>query len=454
MSTAPDLTVVGLEELARAATRAVADAALRDADRVGWATWSRSGAETTPVLHVGGAEVYDGAAGIAWALHLLAPLHDRPGEVEQLARAAMPSDLTRPEDPAGLLDGQAGLAVARAAVTGECGRLPSPARLAGSSDHLDGLSGLLLAALTLGSPTEVTTPVLEALLGCGRPEGEGWAYPGPADPDGERARPLTGLAHGSSGVLLALGHWLATDPRGPLVDAVRERLRRAWWWESGWSDRVLGWPDLREESPTYPVLWCHGTAGVTAARLELARLADAGVDLGVPATALRSEAEAGVLLCREQVEQAAAAARRQLETTGPASVRVDPGDAGLTLCHGLGGPLDVLASAADAWGATEHLEVAGDAAVAVAELLRDDVHLWPTGQRTRGGYGLFQGLAGTALVLARLARPDLGLPAPSLFGAPRTAVPVPVGRYVASVGEGGAPGIGGPREKGLAPRSS
>lgn len=428
MSAAPDRTVVGIEELARAATRAVVDAALGDGDRVGWVTWSRSGEDAAPVLHVAGPEVYDGAAGIAWALHLLAPLHDRPTEAEQLTRAATPHDLTRPEDPSGLLDGQAGITVARAAVTGAGGPLPSPARLAGSSDHLDGLSGLLLAALTLASPAEVTTPIVRALLDCGRPEGEGWAYPGPPDPGGEPARPLTGLAHGSSGVLLALGHWLATDPTGPLADTVRERLRRAWWWESSWSDRVLGWPDLREETPTYPVLWCHGTAGVAAARLQLARLADAGVDLGVPATALRSEAEAGVLLCREQVDQAAESARRQLETSGPASARVDPGDAGLTLCHGLGGPLDVLASATDAWGATEQLEVAGAAALAVAEVLGDDVHLWPTGQRTRGGYGLFQGLAGTALVLARLARPDLGLPAPTLFGVPGIGAPLPADR--------------------------
>ena len=413
MSTAGTEVGSRVDELARAATDAVLEAALRDGGRVGWVTWSRT--ETAaPTLQAAGPEVYDGAAGTAWALSLLAPLHDRPDHLRALARAALPPHAP---DAAGLLDGAAGVALARATVTGSPGTLPPPQGLAGSSDHLDGLAGLLLATVSAGAAPREQAAVVRALLDCGRADGEGWAHPGPADERGEPARPLTGLAHGSSGVLLALGHWLATDPQGPLAAAARDRLSRTWLWESAWVDRVLGWPDLRDEPPAYPVLWCHGTAGVTAVRLELGRLADAGVDLGVPATALRSQAEAGLLLCREQVELSAEAARRQRAGSGPASVRVDPQDAGLTLCHGLGGPLDVLASAA-ARGDTEHLQAARAAVLDVVGLLGEDPHLWPTGQRTRGGYGLFQGLSGTALVLARLARPELGLPSPGLFGVP------------------------------------
>ncbi|WP_298891146.1 lanthionine synthetase LanC family protein [uncultured Serinicoccus sp.] len=403
----------GVETLARAATQAVVGAALHDGGRVGWVTWSRTDAVTT-ALHVAGPEVYDGDAGVAWALGLLAPLHPRPEEALALARAAVPA---RAPGAAGLLDGAAGVALVRAALTGAPATAPAPGSLTGCSDHLDGLSGLLLATLSLGAPPRESAAVGRALLDCGRADGEGWCHPGPPDEHGAAATPLTGLAHGSSGVLLALGHWLASDPAPPLARAARERFLRTWLWESAWVDRVLGWPDLRDEPPAYPVLWCHGAAGVTAVRLELGRLADAGVDLGVPATALRSQADAGVLLCREQVELSAEAARRQLADTGPASVRVDPHDAGLTLCHGLGGPLDVLASAA-ADGDAEHLEATRTAVLQVAGLLGEDPHLWPTGQRTRGGYGLFQGLSGTALVLARLARPELGLPSPGLFGVP------------------------------------
>ncbi|WP_130014625.1 lanthionine synthetase LanC family protein [Serinicoccus sediminis] len=413
MSTAPTEAGAAVDQLARAATGAVVEAALRDGGRVGWVTWSRTEADP-PSLEAAGPEVYDGAAGVAWALTLLAPLHDRPEELSALARAALPA---RTPAAAGLLDGATGVAVARATVTGSPGALPPPDVLAGSSDHLDGLSGLLLAAVSLGASPAEQADVVRALLACGRADGEGWAHPGPVDEHGEPARPLTGLAHGSSGVLLALAHWLATDPAGPLADEARERLYRTWLWESAWADRVLGWPDLRDAPPAYPVLWCHGAAGVTATRLELGRLADTGVDLGVPAPALRSQAGTGLLLCREAVEQAGEAARRQLADSGPTSVRVDPQDAGLTLCHGLGGPLDVLASAA-AQGDTAHLDAARAALVPVAALLGDDPHLWPTGQRTRGGYGLFQGLSGTALVLARLAHPELGLPSPGLFGAP------------------------------------
>ncbi|WP_298747475.1 lanthionine synthetase LanC family protein [uncultured Serinicoccus sp.] len=404
-----------LETLARAATQAVVDATLHDGGRVGWVTWSRTDAATT-ALHVAGPEVYDGDAGVAWALSLLAPLHSRPEEALALARAAVAVPARAP-GTAGLLDGAAGVALVRAALTGAPAAAPAPGSLTGSADHLDGLSGLLLATVGLRASPRGTAAVGRALLDCGRADGEGWCHPGPPDGHGAAARPLTGLAHGSSGVLLALGHWLATDPAPALARAARERFLRTWLWESAWVDRVLGWPDLRDEPPAYPVLWCHGAAGVTAVRLELGRLADAGVDLGVPTTALRSQADAGLLLCREQVELMAEAARRQLADTGPVSVRVDPHDAGLTLCHGLGGPLDVLASAA-ADGDTVHLEAAREAVLQVAALLGEDPHLWPTGQRTRGGYGLFQGLSGTALVLARLARPELGLPSPGLFGVP------------------------------------
>lgn len=405
----------GVEGLARAATQAVVDAALHDGGRVGWVTWSRSDAVSTS-LQVAGPEVYDGDAGVAWALSLLAPLLPDPEEALGLARAAVAAPTRAPGTP-GLLDGAAGVALVRAALTGEPATAPAPGSLTGSSDHLDGLSGLLLATVGLGASSRETDAVGRALLDCGRADGEGWCHPGPPDGQGEAARPLTGLAHGSSGVLLALAHWLASDPAPALASAARERFLRTWLWESAWVDRVLGWPDLRDDPPAYPVLWCHGAAGVTAVRLELGRLAEAGVDLGVPATALRSQADAGLLLCREQVGLSAEAARRQLTETGPASVRLDPHDAGLTLCHGLGGPLDVLASAA-AHGDTEHLEATRAAVLQVAGLLGEDPHLWPTGQRTRGGYGLFQGLSGTALVLARLARPELGLPSPGLFGVP------------------------------------
>ncbi|WP_192796626.1 lanthionine synthetase LanC family protein [Serinicoccus kebangsaanensis] len=410
---------------ASASVRALADRAagtvlaraLRQGDRVGWAAWHRLDGTAPATLRLGGAEVYDGDAGIGWALGVLSPVLDRP-ELHELARRAVAGAGPTVQAP-GLLDGRAGVAVARAAVTGagDPSRLPAADDVSGT-DLLDGLSGVLLAALSLGAAPRVTDELVRALLDRGSAQREGWCYPGPPDAGGVPLAPLTGLAHGSSGVLLALGHWLATDPGTALAARVRERFRATWLWETAWSDPVLGWPDLREEPPAYPVMWCHGAAGIAATRIELGRLCEAGVDLGVPGPALRAQAEAGVRLCRDFVSHCAEQARHQQDTLGATPVQVDPADAGLTLCHGLGGALDVLASAAVCWGVDEHLELARASVLDLVDASGDDPDLWPTGQRTRGGYGLFQGLSGTAVVLARLAHPEAGLPSPGMFGVP------------------------------------
>ncbi|MFK5582275.1 lanthionine synthetase LanC family protein [Serinicoccus sp. LYQ131] len=435
---APPDTARAVLGLAQVCAGAVVRARVTDGTRTGWPAWHRPDLDAPAELGIGDGSVYDGDAGIGWALAHLAPALDLP-ELEPWARAALgpPSSRSARTTPgAGLLDGAAGVQVARAQgssvlgnsilgteVLGDNGRgaLPRATAVAPHVDHLSGLSGLLLAHLSLGAPRRDTDEVAEALLAAGRARGEGWCYPGPDIGDGAEGTavfaPLTGLAHGSSGVLLALAHWLAGGPRPDLARRARQRLRQNWDWESAWADPVLGWPDLREGPGAYPVLWCHGAAGIAATRLELLRLLEQGVDLGIPGDVLRAQAESAVLLCGRQVTATAGRARQLLEAHGPDPVRLDPDGSGLTLCHGLAGPLDVLATAAHRWDVPQHLTTARDAVLDVATFQGDDPSLWPTGQRTRGGYGLFQGLAGTALVLARVADPACA-PSPSLFGVP------------------------------------
>ena len=79
---------------------------------------------------------------------------------------------------------------------------------------------------------------------------------------------------------------------------------------------------------------------------------------------------------------------------------------GLTICHGLGGTIELLLTAHDVMGGEEHLTTARwllDRAVAQ---LGEDPERWPTG--VEGGScapGLMTGLAGTMLLLLQMARP-------------------------------------------------
>ena len=124
----------------------------------------------------------------------------------------------------------------------------------------------------------------------------------------------------------------------------------------------------------------------------------------MPLASLRAQAHAGVQLCLEHVEAAVASLDTDEVPSG-----------GLTLCHGLGGALDALALASEVSGEAEHREVAAAALGRVAAAMGDGPMGWPCGTREPGSSSLFLGLAGVAMVAARLAWPDAGVPSPSLL---------------------------------------
>jgi hypothetical protein len=134
------------------------------------------------------------------------------------------------------------------------------------------------------------------------------------------------------------------------------------------------------------------------------QLAEAGLDLGVPAETLRAEAEAAVHACGRLLADAASGSSGEEGVAG-----------GLSLCHGLGGPLDVLLLAHETFGAIEHLHAARTFALAVLDRLDPDPLAWPAGIRASGGVSLFLGLAGAMVVLARLAYPESAVASPSLL---------------------------------------
>ncbi len=125
----------------------------------------------------------------------------------------------------------------------------------------------------------------------------------------------------------------------------------------------------------------------------------------MPVPSLSAQAHAGIQLCAERVREAASEAAAG---TAP--------HAGLSLCHGLGGPLDALALAAEVTGSPELREEAAASLVAVAAALGPDPLGWPCGTPEPGSASLFLGLAGVAVIAARLAWPDAGIASPSLLG--------------------------------------
>ncbi|MEV8319543.1 type 2 lanthipeptide synthetase LanM family protein [Streptomyces sp. NPDC059900] len=182
-------------------------------------------------------------------------------------------------------------------------------------------------------------------------------------------RPITGLAHGTSGILMALSR---------LADVVHdERYRtaaaRALAYEAAAFDAEAGnWPDLREEAAErFRSAWCHGAAGIALSRFDL---------MGVPE--LRDDAVRDVA----------------------AALRVTPPSRGNhSICHGDLGNLELFLLA-ERQGLAEPGEADRRLAACLRSARRDG---WRCGSPDGAEVpGLFTGLAGIGYNLLRLTAPD------------------------------------------------
>ena len=400
-------------ETLRAAVRRCADAlvgtAFTDRDRAGWLSWELTADGRPTTMRGGNPALYDGDSGNAYACALLGVALDRSDLVDLAVRAGRHALRRSSQLDPGLLGGRAGveLAVHRIeGLTGErieggqsAGRWGAPGRRTGSGesslpdatqrggpDLTDGLAGELYAAAALGARQAMLQQLIDELgsRAVPGPVGLSWSDP-TADP-----RPLCGLAHGASGIAFAVAEAGACRPE--LAPAARRLAGGALAWERAWFDPIRGsWPDLRSDSLSYPAWWCHGAAGIGLVRLRLLSLQRVGVDLGLSEPALLAEASAAIRAGSAELARAVAAGGHS---------------AGLTLCHGAGGSLELLLRAAEVLGVDEHRRLAVRFAAALVPGLDDDPRQWPTGLPVIGGGGLFLGLAGTAAVLARLAFPQ------------------------------------------------
>lgn len=374
-----------------------------------WPTWEIAENGTAARCRGGRSLVYDGDAGIAWALGHLGRATERD-EAAAVAALGARSALGRPLPAGGWLSGRPGVLALVADLPESMHDMlgPAPAddaRSTAATDLTGGIAGALLARTRLGGAAAPTGLVRE-LRQRSREELWGRSWPDP-EADGDEARPLCGLAHGASGIVWALAEAAARWP-GLAVEALA-LADQGLAWESTWLDPARGgWPDLRTGEITWPARWCHGSAGAGAVRARLLQLADEGLTTPWPQQLVRSELEVAVQSCGAEVAGFVADVREH----GVAAL-----GAGLTICHGLGGPVGLLDLATDVLGEPRHRELAVEAATVFLEAAGADPGTWPSGVRgADGDLGLLNGMAGTALLLARLALPGAGVATPVLPG--------------------------------------
>jgi hypothetical protein len=380
----------------------LAGTAFVDHDHAGWLSWELTEDGRPTTMRGGNPALYDGDSGNAYACAVLGVALDRSDLVDLAVRAARHALNRSTRFGSALLSGRPGVELAVRRIEVLTGAQVADVDVSGweqggrgGVDLTDGLAGTLYAGSVGGAPLPAQRELVEALGATAVPAPVGSCWP---DPSAADQRPLCGLAHGASGVALALAE--AAAQQTALTADARSLVGAALSWERAWFDPIRGgWPDLRGESISYPAWWCHGAAGIGLVRLRLLALQRAGLDLGLSEPSLLAEAGAAIRAGSAELARAVAGGGHP---------------AGLTLCHGAGGVLELLTLAAEVLGVEEHLRLGQQfAAQLLASLDRDPLR-WTTGLPVLGGGGLFLGLGGAAVVLARLAFPKRRIPPAAL----------------------------------------
>ena len=410
----------------------LAQSAVRTPSGVGWMGDDLLGSDEATLAVVRravGPDLYSGTAGIGWFLgHLAASVPD--ARTATLAADALTGSLAAAEEglPAAfpsLCTGAAGVALLAIDVAGRlrlrrleraalqlarrvAAGLPDRLADAGTvpSDLMGGLAGVVVSLLAIHG--RAPDPALlkgcrlacERLLADWKADGAGTLAP---DPRAHAA--WCGLGHGASGIAWALAEAGWRSRRHAMDAAVQEALR----YERGWfSAERCAWADLREpppsssasEWPAWTTAWCHGAIGIGAVRLRM-------YEQTGEITAL-AEASAALQAARVVLTQAGAALRLSQF-------------ADVTICHGLGGAIDLMLLASEITGMREHQRAArrgGDLCLAIRAA---NGGRWTVGLRGAELVpGLFLGLAGIGVLMMRLHDPS-SIASPLLAGRQRRA---------------------------------
>jgi lantibiotic modifying enzyme len=359
----------GLAEAAAIVAEQLAETAIWDRGRC---TWLGGTAAARRVIVPLGGDLYDGTAGVAL---FLAEASACLGE-ERLGAVALGAARHACEqvgdDEGGLYAGPLGVVLAALRVAHQLDvtalervarrRLDRWRRRALPSsvpDLMNGWAGVVVALLALPEvPWAVAAAVErgERLLERAERRPAGWSWREP----GERGVNLCGLAHGTSGIALALVELFAVTGD----ERFREAAEQAFAYERSWLLRTGGvWPDLRGVGLRGPfdaplpgsATWCHGAPGALLARVRARSL---GVDA-------------------DEFEAA------QRQTRAIADRILAEGGSGPSLCHGAAGVADALLCA-------------GDAGPAPARLVHEALGSGATSP------GLFLGVAGVAHACLRI----------------------------------------------------
>lgn len=359
-----------------------------------------------------GPGLYSGAAGIGWFLTHLGQ-HVADADLVQCGTTALISALKRSRadvaaNTLSLYGGASGVALAamKAGQRLNDVRLKRDARLlaravaqcivAGDipseTDLIGGTAGILVALAAVHRLTpqselaDACRVAGERLLNTAVSDTSGVHWPEPHI--GANVPGLCGLAHGVSGIAWALvdAADVTGDERFALLAFEAMSYERSWF-----SSKTSSWPDLRGgqaagDGPDTMTAWCHGGIGIAALRLHLyQRSGD-----------LWALAEAGVGL--HSARSVVAAARRALN----AGQRFDA-----SLCHGLGGAVELFTLAYEVTGVDDHTRAARRTADLCLEMLTANDGRWTNGLRGATKVpGLMVGDAGIGAMMLRLHQPS------------------------------------------------
>jgi len=364
-----------------------------------------SGTGSDPALGTLDADLSAGTAGVALFLSQLWASTRHP-EVRRTAIGAARHSLDHAEwipttSRLGLYGGHLGVALAATRVgiavdaedlvqraAAAATPLASSPPVTGADDLVDGHAGGVLALLALWRMTGFE-PMRHAAVTLGEQLGAGLGPatdPGSGGPrtTGVSAR-FTGLAHGASGVALALLELFRVTGnarlRNDAVDAIASE-------RPFFDPRVANWRHVRraddgspQSAPVVGCGWCSGAPGIAVARQRAAEYS--------PSPALRDELAVALDTTRRRVR---AARERGL------------GD--MSLCHGALGAAEILTelSTGDD-GRGDH-----ELGRAIAEIACDRARRLAGGSRPHAEaipLGLMAGLAGTGYYLLRQASPTI-----------------------------------------------
>jgi lantibiotic biosynthesis protein len=362
-----------------------------------------------------GPNLYGGTAGIAWFLGHLAAKTALPAFAEVSAAglefALAESFRGVEEGRLSLYSGATGVALAAAEVAGRLGNraMSGKARALaheiarqvrngnGPHEHdlIGGSAGVAVGLIGLNrrfGDNALLEAALQLCRGLVDQAEAGWW--GACWQD-HHTPGLCGLAHGASGVAWALAETAWATGEADLLEVARAAFR----YEAAWfSQQHCAWPDLRQgQGTSWTTAWCHGALGIGAVRLRFFEATGEESAL--------AEASAAIQAARSLVVHAG----REL-TDG------NPTDA--SLCHGLGGAIELILLAGEILGPAEH----GRAARRIAELcLRirgTNGNRWTNGLRgTSDVPGLFLGEAGIGVTMLRVDDPA-SIGSPLLAGRP------------------------------------